>query len=102
MILLAVRLKIARDDSRRHIRTRANRGVADVAEVVHLHIITQRRVFYLGKITDMRAGANLRAGPQPTHRADTRAAVHARAFEPRAMDPAIVGDDAIVNDAVGA
>src|SRR6185437_11023493 len=57
MILLAVRLKIARDDPRRHIRARADRGVANIAEVVHLHIITQRRVFYLGKITDMCAGA---------------------------------------------
>ena len=61
---------IAGDRSRADIAMRANIGIANIAQVVHLNAFFQCRLFNLYKITDMHFFANNRTGAQTGVRAD--------------------------------
>ena len=54
-IFLAVRPEVGGNDASGDVGARANGGVADVAKVVHLHVLAECRVLDLGEVADVRA-----------------------------------------------
>ena len=56
-VLLAVSREVGGNDPSGDVGARADAGVADVAEVMHLHIRAERRVLDLGEVADVRAAA---------------------------------------------
>src|SRR5260370_42502955 len=55
-VMLARSIKITGDGSRPNIGEGADRGVASVAEVVHLHVRTKCGVLDFGKVADVLTG----------------------------------------------
>src|SRR5690242_1603236 len=89
-MVLAHPVVIHRDHAGADVRAGPDRRVADVAEVVHLHVFANGRVLHLAKVADVRAALQPRARPQPAHRPNARSGLHHRALQPRAIDLTLV------------
>src|SRR5262249_45972391 len=101
-ILLTVSGEVGGDDAGGDVGARADAGVADVAEMVHLHIRAERRVLDLGEVADVRAAGEPRARAQVAHRPNTRSGLHDRFLDPRGQRQAVVADLAVADHALRA
>src|SRR5262249_34407014 len=101
-VLLAISGEVGGDDSGGDVGARTDGRVADVAEVVHLHVCAERRVLDLGEVADVRATGEPRAGTQVAHRANARSWLHDRFLDPRGQRQAVVANLAVADRALRA